>query len=76
MIFWLIILFLLFILILMMIDYFLLSTWTKSMEKSIDEIFDKLSKTTIIVFILSIFGLNDEDKNNDNNDNVDNNINI
>lgn len=57
-----------------MIDYFLLKSWTKSMEKSIDEIFDKISNTTIIIFILSLFGLNDENKNdgtnNDNSDNI------
>jgi hypothetical protein len=45
----------------------MIKKWTKSVEKSIDDIFDKISKTTIVVVILSIFGFNDENKN-DNND--------
>jgi hypothetical protein len=35
------------------------------MEKSIDDIFDKLSKTTVVIFLLNLFGLNDEKDNND-----------
>jgi hypothetical protein len=67
MIFWVIFLFIFFILLLFLIDYFMIKKWTKSVEKSIDDIFDKISKTTIVVVILSIFGFNDENKN-DNND--------
>lgn len=58
---------LMFVFILIMVDYFLINRWTKSMEKSIDSIFDKVSKSTFIVLILSIFGLNDENKDNENN---------
>ena len=67
MIFWAMFFLLFFIFLLFLIDYFMIKKWTKSVEKSIDDIFDKISKTTIVVVILSIFGFNDENKN-DNND--------
>jgi hypothetical protein len=67
MIFWVMFFLLFFIFLLFLIDYFMIKKWTKSVEKSIDDIFDKISKTTIVVVILSIFGFNDENKN-DNND--------
>jgi hypothetical protein len=35
------------------------------MEKSIDKIFDDLAKTTVVIFLLNLFGLNDEKDNND-----------
>jgi hypothetical protein len=35
------------------------------MEKSIDDIFDKLSKTTVVIFLLNLIGWDDEKDNND-----------
>ncbi len=65
MFFWFTILCLFIILCFILFDYFLIKRWTKDMEKSIDDIFDKLSKTTVVIFLLNLFGLNDEKDNND-----------
>ncbi len=65
MFFWFTILCLFIILCFILFDYFLVKRWTKDMEKSIDDIFDKLSKTTVVIFLLNLFGLNDEKDNND-----------
>jgi hypothetical protein len=34
------------------------------MEKSIDNIFDKLSKTTVVIFLLNLIGWDEKDNNN------------
>ncbi len=65
MFFWFTILCLFLILCFILFDYFLIKRWTKDMEKSIDKIFDDLAKTTVVIFLLNLFGLNDEKDNND-----------
>lgn len=65
MFFWFAILCLFLILCFILFDYFLIKRWTKDMEKSIDKIFDNLGKTTVVIFLLNLFGLNDEKDNND-----------
>lgn len=65
MFFWFAILCLFLILCFILFDYFLIKRWTKNMEKSIDKIFDDLAKTTVVIFLLNLFGLNDEKDNND-----------
>lgn len=64
MFFWFAILCLFLILCFILFDYFLVKKWTKDMEKSIDNIFDSISKTTIVVFLLNLFQLNDDEKDN------------
>ena len=65
MFFWFTILCLFIILCFILFDYFLIKRWTKDMEKSIDDIFDKLSKTTVVIFLLNLIGWDDEKDNND-----------
>lgn len=65
MLFWFAIICLFMILCFILFDYFLIKRWTKEMEESIDNIFDKLSKTTLVVFLLNLFHLNDDKDNND-----------
>ena len=65
MFFWFAILCLFIILRFILFDYFLIKRWTKDMEKSIDDIFDKLSKTTVVIFLLNLIGWDDEKDNND-----------
>ena len=64
MFFWFAILCLFIILFFILFDYFLIKKWTKDMEKSIDNIFDKLSKTTVVIFLLNLIGWDEKDNNN------------
>ena len=66
MFFWFTILCLFLILCFILFDYFLVKRWTKDMEKSIDNIFDKLSKTTVIIFLLNLIGWDEKDNNDTN----------
>lgn len=51
------------ILSIILLDYFLIHKFTKDMEKSIDNIFDNISKSKLVVFILAFIGFGNDDKN-------------
>lgn len=56
---------LLLVLIFIVIDYFTVKLWTERTKKSINDIFDKAMKLSIVVYLLNLLGIggNDEPKN-------------